>query len=97
MLPLHVCIDSSVSMKSTIPSPHLSCCCAGSGLTLQLIRRNQECNVPEALAPVDINLQYDFDYQQFTFLPNEVQLLPVSFNQCIVTVKKQLVLIINKI
>jgi len=51
---------------------------------LQLIRRNQQCNVSEALAPVDINLQYDFNYQQFTFLPREVQLLPVSFNwfQC---------------
>ena len=57
---------------------------SGSGLTLQLIRRNQQCNVSEALAPVDINLQYDFNYQQFTFLPREVQLLPVSFNwfQC---------------
>ena len=52
---------------------------AGSGLTLQLIRRNQQCDVTEALAPVDINLQYDFNFQQFTFLPREVQLLPVSF------------------
>ena len=50
----------------------------GNGVTLQLIRRNQQCNVSEALAPVDINLQYDFNYQQFTFLPNEVQVLPVS-------------------
>ena len=48
----------------------------GSGVTLQLIRRNQQCNVSEALAPVDINLQYDFNYQQFTYLPNEVQVLP---------------------
>ena len=60
--------------------------CTGGGVTLQLIRRNQQCNVSEALVPVDINLQYDFNFQQFTFLPNEVQLLPVSFNQ-FVTVK----------
>ena len=32
----------------------------------------------EALAPVDIDLQYDFNYQHFTFLPNEVTVLPVS-------------------
>ena len=50
----------------------------GSGLELKLIRRNQQCNVLEALAPVDIDLQYDFNYQQFTFLPNEVTVLPVS-------------------
>ena len=50
----------------------------GSGLELQLIRRNQQCNVLEALGPVDIDLQYDFNYQHFTFLPNEVRVLPVS-------------------
>ena len=50
----------------------------GNGLTLQLIRRNEQCNVSEALDPVDINLQYDFNYQQFTFLPKEVRVLPVS-------------------
>ena len=50
----------------------------GRAISLQLIRRNQQCNVSEAMAPVDINLQYDFDYQQFTFLPNEVRVLPVS-------------------
>ena len=56
----------------------------GNGVTLQLIRRNQQCNVSEALAPVDINLQYDFNYQQFTLLPNEVQVLPVSTSELIV-------------
>ena len=50
----------------------------GNGLTLQLIRKNQQCNVSEALAPIDINLQYDFNYQQFTFLPKEVRVFPVS-------------------
>ena len=53
----------------------------GNSVTLQLIRRNQQCNVTEALAPVDINLQYDFDFQQFTFLPREVQVLPVSTSE----------------
>ena len=56
----------------------------GNGVTLQLIRRNQQCNVSEALAPVDINLQYDFNYQQFTLLPNEVRVLPVSTSELIV-------------
>ena len=56
----------------------------GSSVTLQLIRRNQQCNVSEALAPVDINLQYDFNFQQFTFLPNEVQVLPVSASVTVV-------------
>ena len=54
----------------------------GNSITLQLIRRNQQCNVSEALAPVEVNLQYDFNYQQFTFLPNEVQVLPVSTLLC---------------
>ena len=56
----------------------------GSSVTLQLIRRNQQCNVSEALAPVEVNLQYDFNYQQFTFLPNEVQVLPVSTSVTVV-------------
>ena len=43
---------------------------------MKLIRRNQQCNVLEALAPVDIDLQYDFNYQHFTFLPSEVTVLP---------------------
>ena len=50
----------------------------GRSLTLQLIRRNQQCNVSEELAPIDINLQYDPDFQEFTRLPNEVTVLPVS-------------------
>ena len=54
------------------------CLLIGSGLELKLIRRNQQCNVLETLAPVDIDLQYDFNYQHFTFLPNEVTVLPVS-------------------
>ena len=56
----------------------------GNSVTLQLIRRNQQCNVSEALAPVEVNLQYDFNYQQFTFLPNEVQVLPVSTSVTVV-------------
>ena len=56
----------------------------GNSVTLQLIRRNQQCNVSEALAPVEVNLQYDFNFQQFTFLPNEVQVLPVSTSVTVV-------------
>ena len=59
---------------------------AGNSVTLQLIRRNQQCNVSEALAPVEVNLQYDFNFQQFTFLPNEVQVLPVSTSVTVVAV-----------
>jgi hypothetical protein len=30
------------------------------------------------MRPVDQNLQYDFNFQQFTVLPNEITVLPVS-------------------
>ena len=30
------------------------------------------------MRPIDQNLQYDFNFQQFTVLPNEVTVLPVS-------------------
>ena len=35
----------------------------GTGLRLQHIRQNKECNVREELQPVDENLQYDFNFQ----------------------------------
>ena len=60
----------------------------GNSVTLQLIRRNQQCNVTEELAPVDINLQYDFNFQQFTYLPREVQVLPVSTSTSLFYVPK---------
>ena len=50
----------------------------GRGLELQHIRWNSECGVHEELAPIDLNPNYDFDFQQTTYLPNEVTVLPVS-------------------
>ena len=52
--------------------------CTGRGLTLRLIRNTTQCGGLEELKPVDQNLQYDFNFQQFTILPNEVTVLPVS-------------------
>ena len=34
------------------------------------------------MKPIDQNLQYDFNFQQFTVLPNEITVLPVSLNPC---------------
>ena len=51
----------------------------GRGLTLKILRRTAQCdNGLEELKPVDQNLQYDFNYQQFTFLPEEITVFPVS-------------------
>jgi hypothetical protein len=50
----------------------------GQGLTLKILRRTQECgNELQELKPVDQNLQYDFNYQQFTYLPEEITVMPV--------------------
>ena len=51
---------------------------SGRRLTLKLIRDTEQCAGLEELKPVDQNLQYDFDYQQFTVFPNEVTVYPVS-------------------
>ena len=53
---------------------HLS----GYGMTLQHIRYNSECGVYEELEPIDNNMKYDFDYQQFTHLRHEVLIKPVN-------------------
>lgn len=47
---------------------------AGKGLVIQHIRRNAECGATEELEPVDKDLQYDFNYQQFNHLPQKVHL-----------------------
>ena len=49
----------------------------GYGLTLQHLRYNSEEKVYEELKPIDRNLQYDFNYQQFTHLPRTITILPV--------------------
>ena len=57
---------------------------AGQGLTLKILRPTQQCGGElEELKPVDQNLQYDFNYQQFTYLPEEITVLPVSMCVCI--------------
>ena len=55
----------------------------GRGLTLKILRRTQECGGGlQELKPVDQNLQYDFNYQQFTYLPEENKVLPVcAYNE----------------
>ena len=49
----------------------------GRGLTLRLIRDSPECDGLEQLKPIDQNLQYDFNFQQFVVLPKEVTVYPV--------------------
>ena len=45
---------------------------------LKILRRTQECGGGlQELKPIDQNLQYDFNYQQFTYLPQEIKVLPV--------------------
>ena len=43
---------------------------------------NPECGVLEELPPIDVNLQYDFDYQQTVHLPAERLVLPVRYQPC---------------
>ena len=51
--------------------------CLGRGVTLRLIRNTEKCDGLEEVKPVDQNVQYDFNFQQFTVLPNEVTVYPV--------------------
>lgn len=53
----------------------------GRGLTLRLIRDSPECDGLEQLKPIDQNLQYDFNFQQFIVLPEEVTIYPVRLYQ----------------
>lgn len=57
---------------------HISLFVIGRGLTIEHYRPNTQCNVLEELEPVDQNLNYDFNFQQFTHLTNEELVLPVS-------------------
>ena len=76
---LHICLydrkDPSSfcdSIANSISS-HL-----GRGVTLRLIRNTEECDGLEEMRPIDQNLQYDFNFQQFTVLPNEITVRRVS-------------------
>ena len=50
----------------------------GHGLTVRHLRKTDTCSGYEELAPIDQNPTYDFNYQQTTFLPRRVKVLPVS-------------------
>ena len=63
--------------------------CTGRALTIRHYRPRQDCGsdvVWEELEPVDQNLNYDFNYQQFTHLRKEHVVLPVSTFECSVCV-----------
>ena len=77
---LYICLydrkDPSSFCDSTVAnsiSSHL-----GRGVTLRLIRNTEECGGLEEMRPIDQNLQYDFNFQQFTVLPNEITVRRVS-------------------
>ena len=50
----------------------------GRKLTLHQYRMNEECGVLEEIAPIDQNLNYDFNFQQIVHFQNERVILPVS-------------------
>lgn len=51
----------------------------GAGLTIQHFRQNDTCpGGYEELKPIDENLSYDFDFQQYITFPQAVKVLPVS-------------------
>ena len=51
----------------------------GRSIILEHYRMNAECGEMEQLEPIDINLQYDTNFQQTTLFPREVTVLPVSW------------------
>ena len=53
----------------------LDVCAVGAELVVRHIRNGVE------LDPIDLNRNYDFDYQQTNFIP-EVKILPVRFKAC---------------
>ncbi len=50
----------------------------GHGVSLSLLRENTTGHYEEII-PIDKNLKYDFNFQQATYLKEEVTVLPVSF------------------
>ena len=73
-------VNNSIN-NSSLNSITLILCCymhAGTGITLRHMRWNNTCGAYQELPPIDQNLQYDFNLQQFTILPHSVTVLPVS-------------------
>ena len=52
----------------------------GHGLVVKHFRET-ECGQREELKPIDENRRYDFDYQQFTILPQTKTVFPVGDNK----------------
>ena len=53
----------------------------GAGVTLRHYRANTtECSGTQELEPIEQNLQYDFNYQQSTVLPNPIKVMPVRLH-----------------
>ncbi len=53
----------------------------GHGVTLRHYRQTTDestCSALEELPPIEQNLFYDFDYQQYTVLPRPIKVLPVG-------------------
>ena len=75
----NTCNISTHSLVTICLLPPVCILFAGRGLVLQHFRMNQECNVLEELEPIDINLSYDFNYQQTNLLPTPRTVLPVSY------------------
>ena len=58
---------------------------SGRGLVIQHFRHNPECGGLEELEPIDQNLNYDFNFQQFVHLPKEHVVLPVRSLFCYIS------------
>ena len=53
----------------------------GAGVTLRHYRANTtECSGTQEMKPIEQNLQYDFNYQQSTVLPNPIKVMPVRLH-----------------
>ena len=52
----------------------------GTGLELSVLRENSSLgnNCFDETQIVERNLNYDFNFQQFVYLPREVSIMPVS-------------------
>ena len=48
------------------------------------MRWNNTCGTYQELPPIDQNLQYDFNFQQFVMLPYNVTVFPVSMGLYII-------------
>ncbi len=59
-------------------SIHLYNIFIGVALIVHHLRQSVSCGGYEELAPIDQNLQYDFNFQEAVFLPDTINVLPVG-------------------